>query len=157
MKKIIASLFILTLSYAAFSVSRFTDNGDGTVKDNGTGLIWQKCSMGQTYSGGTCSDESTATEDTWKNTLAYCSGLTLAGRRWRLPNVNELKSLVDISKSVSPSIHRGFFPNTKRGNYFTSSPAAGCTGCVWSINFDDGGRMWVGGKTGDYARCVTGP
>ena len=155
MKKIIASLFILTLSYAAFSVSRFTDNGDGTVKDNGTGLIWQKCSMGQTYSGGTCTGE--ATDDPWKSSLAYCAGLTLAGRSWRLPNVNELKSLVDISKSGSPSIHRGFFPNTKRGVYFTSSPAAGYTNCVWAINFDDGGRMWVGGKTGNYARCVTGP
>jgi hypothetical protein len=68
----------------------YTDNGNGTVTDSGTGLIWQKCTVGQMTTLGICNTGS-APSYTWSNAINYCFGLTLGGRNdWRLPNVNEL-------------------------------------------------------------------
>jgi hypothetical protein len=83
---------------------RFTDNGDGTAADNLTGLIWLKdanCTDtvgGIPRAGGLLNWPAALT---WCNNLAHgrC-GLTdnsVAGN-WRLPNINELKSLVDHSR-----------------------------------------------------------
>ena len=73
---------------------RFTDNGDGTVKDNLTGLIWLKdagCFVPQDWTTGLSS----------ANTLASgACGLTdgsVAGD-WRLPNIKELESLIDYGQ-----------------------------------------------------------
>ena len=62
------------------------DNGDGTVTDNRTGLIWQQGEPGAM---------------TWNSALTYCEGLSLAGSTdWRLPNIKELESLVDETRIV---------------------------------------------------------
>jgi hypothetical protein len=75
----------------------FRDNGDGTVSDLITGLMWQKESV-QGIS--------------WQASLAYCQNLKLGGYTdWRLPDVNELIGLVDYSRT-SPSIDDAFFTNT---------------------------------------------
>ncbi len=74
---------------------RFTDRGNGTVRDNLTGLIWLK----DTACKPCCSPWWDAL--TWANTLASgMCGLTdgsVAGD-WRLPNIKELQSLVDFSQ-----------------------------------------------------------
>jgi len=46
---------------ATAPASRFTDNGDGTVTDQATGLQWKRCSEGQDWSGGTCTGIAAAT------------------------------------------------------------------------------------------------
>jgi len=79
---------------ATAPASRFTDNGDGTVTDKTTGLQWQRCSQGQTWSGGTCAG--TATGHTWQAALQLADVATYAGRSdWRLPNIKELASIVE--------------------------------------------------------------
>ena len=70
------------------SGDRFTDNGDGTITDNGTGLEWvanpTDAGVGATYN--------------WTNAIAACEGLSYAGHSdWRLPNIRELFSLLDYS------------------------------------------------------------
>lgn len=73
-----------------YGVNRFTDNGDGTVTDAATGLMWVKADSG--------------TAMTWQNALAYAEGLTTAGHTdWRLPNVKELHSLTDYSRAPAPT------------------------------------------------------
>jgi len=62
----------------------YTDNGDGTVTDKATGLVWQKCSRGQ-------NNHATATN--WTDAGSYCSSLSLASRTWRLPSRQELETL----------------------------------------------------------------
>lgn len=62
----------------------FTDNGDGTILDNNTGLYWQKVDSPNDMSHG--------------NASAYCSASTTGGRTWRLPNVVEFFSFFDTSK-----------------------------------------------------------
>ncbi len=70
----------------AYGVNDFVDNGDGTVSDLATGLTWTQADSGSGMN--------------WEAALNYCETLTYAGAdNWRLPNVKELQSLVDYSRS----------------------------------------------------------
>jgi hypothetical protein len=78
---------------------RFVDNGDGTVSDYCTGLMWQKV---------TAQVSPSSTSATWQGALQFCDALILANYDdWRLPNVSELHSLVDYDR-VQPSIPAPF-------------------------------------------------
>jgi hypothetical protein len=71
----------------AFSNNTLKDNGDETVTDQTTALMWQKAN-GEGASGDY--------QFTWMEALAYCEDLSLAGHDdWRLPDVKELHSIVD--------------------------------------------------------------
>lgn len=64
----------------------FVDNGDGTVSDNATGLMWQKA------------DDGIGRD--WEESLSYAENLELGTHSdWRLPNAKELQSIVDYSRS----------------------------------------------------------
>lgn len=63
--------------------NRFTDNGNGTLTDNNTGLMWEKAPKSE--------------PKTWQNALDYASNLTLANYTdWRLPTTAELKVMTEI-------------------------------------------------------------
>jgi hypothetical protein len=71
------------------------DNGDGTVTDNATGLIWQQALS--------------TINRTWATALDYCETLELAGYTdWRSPTIKELYSVMDYSQA-NPAITPGFF------------------------------------------------
>jgi hypothetical protein len=99
---------------------RFTDNGNGTVTDNQTGLIWLK-------------DADCFGQRVWSNALSDCNGLadgscgltdgSQAGD-WRLPNVKELYSLVDVG-NYNPALPSGHpFTNVQSYYYWSSSTIA---------------------------------
>jgi hypothetical protein len=136
------------------SSSSFTDNNDGTVKDNATGLIWQKCSQGQNNDS-TCSGS--AMYANWTAALNYCSNLNLAGRTWRLPTVNELGSLLDTTKTIQPTIDTTAFPNTVANGYWSSTTYAPGTTLAWLVNFNDGNVSNFLKANNSYVRCVSGP
>jgi hypothetical protein len=70
----------------AYGANRFSDNGDETISDLTTGLVWQKADSAKGLN--------------WQDALAYCEGLSLAGQEdWRLPDAKSLQSLVDYSRS----------------------------------------------------------
>lgn len=78
------ALFVRTDTYG---INQFTDNGDGTVTDEATGLMWQQADDG--------------TGRNWLESLEYAEGLTLAGYSdWRLPNAHELQSILDYTRSM---------------------------------------------------------
>ncbi len=125
------------------SPPQFRDNGDGTVSDLTTGLMWQKDSV-QGIS--------------WKDGLAYCSDLQLGGYSdWRLPDVNELISLVDYSQS-SPSIDESYFINTSL-HYWSSTTYPSDPGKAYHVCFLRG-RTEVYGKSdqgaASHLRAVRG-
>ncbi|MGA7741315.1 MAG: DUF1566 domain-containing protein [Polyangia bacterium] len=130
--------------------SSYTDNGDGTVKDNVTGLVWQKSvASTQVYA--------------WCDAIAYCASLQLAGRTWHLPTRIELLSIVDFLHT-SPAIDTTAFPGTPGGKYhWTSSPwvvsqIASKPQYSWIVNFYEGLTSNAGGRTlAEYARCVSSP
>jgi len=106
------------------SLNNYVDNGDGTVTDTDTGLMWQQATAPGAY--------------TWQQALSYCENLTLAGYPdWRLPNRNELQSLVDYSRH-GPSIDTAFFPNTLTSYYWSSTTIASTPSTTWLVIFDIG-------------------
>ena len=89
--------------------SLYEDHGDGTVTDKETGLMWQKCGLG--LSGNDCS-MGTATTFTWQAALAVANENTQSNYSdWRLPNVKELFSIVEVA-CYFPAINSVAFPNT---------------------------------------------
>ena len=117
----------------------FTDNGDGTVTDTVTGLMWDKCSWGQT--GNDCSGGSISFP-TWEQALAVAVTANGSSHRgytdWRLPNRTELESLVKIDASSHPAIDTTVFPNTLWIWFWTSTTHAPAPAFAWGVNFLDG-------------------
>ena len=105
---------------------RFTING-AEVTDKRTGLVWARCSVGQSWSGFTCTGSA--------NTMSHESALQYAATQsgWRLPNVKELYSLVNEGCS-NRTIDSIAFPNTYT-DYWTSSPYVGNSYGAWGVSF----------------------
>ncbi|MBI9015858.1 MAG: DUF1566 domain-containing protein [Phycisphaerae bacterium] len=73
----------------------FKDNGDGTITDKATGLIWMKVDSGKLKAG-----KDKDGKMNWGEALEWSENLEYAGYcDWRLPNVKELQSLVDYTRS----------------------------------------------------------
>jgi hypothetical protein len=69
-----------------YGVNDFIDNGDGTVTDRATGLVWMKADSGRGM--------------TWDKALAYAQNWEYAGHNdWRLPDAKELQFIVDYTRS----------------------------------------------------------
>ncbi|MBH2009218.1 MAG: DUF1566 domain-containing protein [Xanthomonadaceae bacterium] len=121
------------LSGAVMAQSRFSYSADGAeVTDSRTGLVWQRCSAGQAWSGSTC----TGTASTFTHEGALAHAQSQAG--WRLPNVKELSSLSDKTKS-NPAIDSTAFPATDSSSCWSSSPYVGSADYAsWVVDFQFG-------------------
>lgn len=95
----------------------FSQSDSFSVVDNTTGLIWQKCSAG--LSNNDC-QVGIATSYLWENAINFCENLSISNKKWRLPNVTELQSLLSYSKASTPFIST-IFPNTQSTQYWTST------------------------------------
>jgi hypothetical protein len=123
--------------------SRFTDHGDGTVTDTGTGLMWAKCPLG--WSGATCA-AGVLQSLNWGSALQSAEASTLAGYTdWRLPNVKELGSIVEL-RCGNPASNLAVFPNTPNTEIWSSSPSAANTGTAWTVQFITGDSQSVYGR-----------
>lgn len=116
--------------------AQFSVNETGIVKDSSTGLMWMRCSLGQNWNGNTCEGE--AIEMTWAAAITQASQTTAYSfNEWRLPNKNELNSLIETACS-RPSINLAIFPETISNTYWTSSPYDDENKYVWVVHFDNG-------------------
>ncbi|WP_078129833.1 DUF1566 domain-containing protein [Leptospira alexanderi] len=131
----------------------FVDNGNGTVTDQNTGLLWSQCSEGQAGVG--CAGGSSDLD--WAAALNACDVLNLAGRtNWRLPNANELLSIVNFNNN-NPAIDVVSFPNTPNSNYWTSTTYENNTFFAVSISSTTG-SLFTGLNDKNQTlkvRCVT--
>jgi hypothetical protein len=120
---------------AGVSVSpRFSDNQDGTILDNLTGLIWLK-------------DASCVAPGTWISAIhaatALASGAcglsdgSVAGD-WRLPNVKELQSLLDYGQANPALPVDQPFDGYVRGDFWSSTSYPYGPGYAWWVRFDNG-------------------
>ena len=124
----------------------FVHNGNGTVTDSSTGLIWQQ----DTARDG----EGNCDTMTWQEALAYCEALNLGGHTdWRLPTIKELGSLVDLSRYL-PSINTTYFPNTVLSFYWSSTTIARGMDHAWGVQFDDGADLVDSKSDSGYVRAV---
>lgn len=114
---------------------RYTVNNSGTVTDKTTGLIWKRCSEGQ--SGAGCEKGAAATYN-WGEAFALAASADFDGSRsWRLPTVDELGTLLEYQCTM-PAINLAVFPATPATNFWTATPYAGYANGAWNINFNDG-------------------
>ena len=124
---------------------RFTDNGDGTILDNLTGLIWLQnanCFGGQTW------DNALASANTLANGSCSLTDGSVA-EDWRLPNRKELRSLIDYQQ-YSPALPSGHpFTGVQANGYWSSTAYASSTCNAWDVNLNLGGVNCYG-KTGNY-------
>ncbi|HTM45413.1 MAG TPA: DUF1566 domain-containing protein [Polyangiaceae bacterium] len=121
------------------SPAAFSDNGDGTVTDSRSGLVWQQTVSSDMF-----------TQATAK---AYCAQLSLLGAKWRLPTKAELESIVDFTK-FSPAIDTTYFPNTPADPFWSSSAYVGAPGDAWLVQFILGSPVNLGADFPGHARCV---
>ena len=134
---------------------RFIDNGDGTVTDKYAGLIWMRCSLGQTWNGSTCTGN--VRQYTWRQALQVAAGYNFAGSSaWRVPDIKQLPSIIE-SSCYEPAINLTIFPQTPDINsYWTSSPTVNNNDSAWSINFAFGYDMG-GHKTNRHSVRLVRP
>ncbi len=115
--------------------SRFTINGNGTVTDKQTGLIWARCPEGQ--SGSSC-ESGSATGYNWQSALDHADSSGLAGENdWRLPNIKELGSIIERACYL-PAINLHVFPNVSASLFWTSSPEINNSNNTWVVDFSTG-------------------
>jgi len=124
----------------ASTTSNFTANGNGTVTDNNTGLAWQQGEVTPTVA--------------WEAALTYCENLSLGSHAdWRLPNIKELRSISDDTRS-SPAVDTTYFPGAQSARYWSSTSLFGNAGSAWFVDFTSGLASY-NDKTGQLSvRCV---
>jgi hypothetical protein len=140
---------------------RFTDNSNGTVTDNLTGLIWLK-------------DANCSGARGWTNALSYCNSLAhgscsltdeSSAGDWRLPHCKELVSLLDLAYN-SPALadtagtskwsSGDAFTNVQLNYYWSSTTYAGDTDYAWFIRLTDGDVHYGDKDTSYYVWPVRG-
>lgn len=114
---------------------RYHVDNSGTVRDKATGLIWKRCSEGQ--SGELCEIGKAQTYN-WTDARAVAADSRFAGQKgWRLPTIRELATLLEYQCTM-PAINLTIFPATPATNFWSDTPYAGYVNGAWNLNFNDG-------------------
>jgi hypothetical protein len=128
----------------AWPAPRFTNNGDGTITDNLTGLDWTQDASTPGPAG--CSP---GARKLWQASLDHIQCLNannyLGHADWRMPNKFELRSLVDY-RNFNPALPAGHpFTSVNPAAYWTSTTIVSSTSRgAWSVNFFDGSQPDTG-------------
>lgn len=130
--------------------SQLVDNGDGTITDSKTGLMWKKCVEGR--SGSNC-ESGTADSFTWqlalqKPNIVNNSGGFAGHADWRLPNITELLSIVE-EQCYDPAINLNRFSNTPSSGFWSGSPSADDSDSAWYVSFSYG-LSYISSRDGRY-------
>ena len=133
----------------------YTDNGNGTVTDNNTGLMWQKQDDGDTYNwyeaSGTYHETSNPTS------INVCGELRTGGYTdWRLPSKKELVTIVNYAIPYPAPMIDPVFSNTKLPPYWSSTPGSNNTSIAWFVSFALEGVITGLKSAGHFVRCVRG-
>jgi hypothetical protein len=140
MRKFIFLFFLLTFGISPIALAALVDNGNGTVSDTNTGLMWKKASEPGTY--------------TWADALSHCENLVYpeAGgySDWRLPNRNELQTLVDYDRfnpAIDPLLRSTTIYCWGCPVYWSSTTKASNPISAWQVEFSMGGCGWYTNKS----------
>ncbi len=132
---------------------------DGMAIQRPTNLAWMRCALGQSWDGQTCTGSADLL--TWQQALQAAEQFEFGGfSDWRLPDRNELDSIVE-QRCWSPSINVEVFPDTPPLGFVTSSPFAinnmrGAPAQVWFVAFDDGDLIAEDSDALFHVRLVRG-
>ena len=133
----------------------YADNGDGTVTDIRTGLMWKQYLEGQ--SGADC--EGTVGQFNWDDAMKIPKTVNQRGfagyHDWRIPSREELESLV-MPERANPAISTEVFPNTPASDVWSGSPGAYSAKDAWYVGFDSGYSDLESRRYGLGVRLVRG-
>ena len=129
------------------SASRFTvlsAFGDAAVRDDETGLVWEKTLE--------------TSEVSWADARAACADKDVGGRKgWRLPSISELASLVDPSMKAGSTLPLGHpFTNVLADVYWSATSMAGSPNSAWLVFFDTGKVTYAFKSITFHVWCVRG-
>ena len=125
----------------SWSFDHLVIKADKTVTDIKTGLVW--------------SIESSGTKKNWEGALKYCETYSLSGYSdWRLPERDELRSIVDYSRNY-PAIDTKFF-NAMSEFYWSSTSNTYYTDVAWGVHFYDGDANLRKKSDSFFVRAVRG-
>ncbi len=164
----------LSFVFASVCVNSSYAKESSTWKDPKTGLVWQRCSLGQTWNGYDCDGEPESY--TWAGAKRAAEAV---GKGWRVPAASELVSLArcntgfqetisvpdskggnktmqsTCNKGASrPAIDTTIFPNTPAERYWTSSPNANEDGYAWCVDITIGYPHDYNKSLFNYVRLV---
>jgi hypothetical protein len=127
-------IFMMCLSLSAQSKNRFEISNDGQeVLDTQTHLIWRRCPEGLVWETDHC--QGAATYWMWHEALALAVQATKStGKLWRVPNVKELYSIIDLTQPEM-AINLQVFPATPNGQFWSSSHYVQDTFFAWVVHF----------------------
>jgi len=140
----VKKIFLILISINIVLFADFIRNSTGIVTDNNTKLQWQD-NYGLASNG--------IEKASWLGAINYCKNLKLDGGGWKLPNRNELLSIVDYKK-YDPSIDKYVFKKTVSDDYWTSTTHAYRPSGAWIVNFYDGNSVYGDKSIYYYVRCV---
>lgn len=138
------TLFVRYVRGDAYGVNDLVDNGNGTITDNSTSLVWT-----QDDSGGFGAGQNGTGGLNWPGALAFCEGLSFAGADdWRLPNAHELQMIVDYTRSPATTNSAAIDP------IFNATPIIDEGGGVNFAFYWTGTTHLDGATPGNYAAYV---
>lgn len=108
---------------ASTPTADFVLHPDGTATHKATGLVWMRCALGQKWDGKDCTG--TAATHEWQKALQAAAAFNVTGgfaghADWRLPNIKELDSIVEI-QCHSPAINLQVFPQTPQARFWSGT------------------------------------
>ena len=122
--------------------NHFTDNGNGTITDNVTNLVWQKIHSTDSLN--------------WEQSLTYADTATIGGYTdWRLPNIKELQSIND-ENLINPSVNSSFFSNVGVNKFWSSTSLPNQTAKAWYLSTQFGITTYDAKTVKHYIYCVRG-
>ena len=123
-------------------ISRFADNGDGTLTDTKTKKIWLRCSLGASWNGSSCENlTATYTHREARSAVDALNRQQVAGRtNWRLPTADELSGIVE-TRCYKPAINLNVFSYSPESGFWTGDTEQGAISRrAWIVHFLHGGR-----------------
>ncbi len=142
-------VLLVLISVSVVILADMSRSNAGVVSDSLTELEWQ-----DDYS----DNGNTIKVANWQTAITYCESIVLDSGNWRLPNINELLSIVDY-KRYDPAIDISVFQNTASDYYWSSTTEAYFNPFLpnerWFVNFDAGdSHNFSYGSHTFYVRCV---
>jgi hypothetical protein len=121
-----------------YGINNYSDNGDGTITDNATGLMWMQDDNGEGL--------------IWEDALSYAENYEYAGHTdWRLPNAKELQSIVDYTRSPSTTSSAAIDP-LFNCTQITNEAGDADYACYWTSTTH---VSWAAGHEGEQAAYLS--